>query len=154
MNLFDVLNEDTSSDQLQHDVIDQFKSYFVRKDYDWRMRFYSTHKHIISQRIMLFVLNVYEDDIAEYVEATMSVSNYSNYDSIFQLLCKFQRYGVHWPWIQKILEGYKTKFIKSILIIIRENDYEDAQEIINDATEAKLNWPEIVIIKKSLDTVR
>ena len=97
------------------------------------------------------ILNQYESEIKARIRILCSDND--NILDAFEMLCKLRAIGINWAWINTWLKANKNMFIKQLLIIVKDNEYmRDIQKILYIAKDANLNWPEFIVIQKSIDS--
>ena len=68
-------------------------------------------------------------------------------------LVKLKWYGIDFPEIRKFIDDRRKSIVKYILQLIKDGGYdvEEAEACVSRLTELKYTWPELPVIKKSLD---
>ena len=139
-----------SHEYYRHELLNNFVNFFKRENLFWGVRFYFKNKTHITPEEMEEVFTHFQTPIRQYISDIMPEGHY---EPAFRTLCKLKESGLNWKWVNRDLETDKPTFIKMMLQLIKDENYEDAKETVDDATASGLDWPEIPIIQRSIDTL-
>lgn len=68
------------------------------------------------------------------------------FGSLFRLL----DYNLFWPEFEQILNNKKSFIMKNILGFVKNSDFSSATYIMNRLEKFNINWPELDVIRRSL----
>ena len=139
-----------SREYCRQERLSEFVNFFKRHNIFWGVQYYFNNKSHITPAEMVEVFAHFQPVIKEYVQNIM-INNH--YEPAFRTLCKLHKAGLNWDWVTNTLDANKADFIKMMLELIKAGNYNDAKEIVDDAIASPINWPEIQIIKRSINTL-
>lgn len=139
-----------SREYCRQEHLSEFVTFFKRHNIFWGVQYYFDNKSHITPAEMVVVFAHFQPVIKEYVQDIMIINHY---EPAFRTLCKLHKAGLNWDWVTNTLDANKADFIKMMLELIKAGNYNDAKEIIDDAIASPINWPEIQIIKRSIDAL-
>jgi hypothetical protein len=152
------LNEVADYELSDDDIFDKINKNLRDKGIYWSAKYvqYLQNKNIFKENPELYVdvislIKDYNKSIKYEVDGQLNRKEYTDW---LVSMIRFKNFGVEFDWLPEWLVKNKTKILRPILNDIKENILSAPRAAMAYLPQLGIDWPELVIIKKSLDALQ